>query len=153
MANYKTHSAFNIFLMLPGLVAAIYYFLHPPQALLITFIVTFAYCTLFMNPDLDLVHNIKIMSLRGLLSLPFRFYSKIFKHRGISHSPLFGSLTRILWLGGIALLIFYFIDKALPSARDFKIFYKHYKYFIWYGGAAICLADWSHLLLDIKVRR
>lgn len=110
-----------------------------------TFILTFTYCTLFMNPDLDLVHNIKVLSIRGILSLPFRFYSRIFKHRGISHSLIFGSLTRILWLGGIALVIY----QALPSSRNMN--YCHsYKYFIWYAAAGVCLADWGHLLLDIK---
>ena len=49
-----------------------------------------------MNPDLGLVHKIKLFSLRGFITLPFRGYSKIFKHKGISHSFLLGSFTRII---------------------------------------------------------
>jgi len=153
MASYKTHSTFNIFLALPALLVGIYYFIHPPYALLVTFIATFAYCTLFMNPDLDLAHNIKLLSIRGILTLPFRLYSLVFKHRGISHSLIFGSLTRIIWLAGMALLVFYLVYKALPSTHNFYAYYKYYKFYIWYAAAGICLADWSHLLLDIKVRK
>jgi uncharacterized metal-binding protein len=153
MASYKTHSVFNIFLALPALLAGIYYFLHPPYVLLMTFVVTFAYCTLFMNPDLDLAHNIKLFSLRGVLTLPFRLYSLIFKHRGLSHSLLFGSLTRILWLAGMGLLVFYIVYETLPSTYSFAAYYKHYKYYIWYAAAGMCLADWSHLLLDLRIRK
>lgn len=153
MASYKTHSVFNIFLALPALLTGIYYFLHPPYALLMTFVVTFAYCTLFMNPDLDLAHNIKLFSLRGVLTLPFRLYSLVFKHRGLSHSLLFGSLTRILWLAGMGLLVFYIVYETLPSTYSFAVYYKHYKYYIWYAAAGMCLADWSHLLLDLRVRK
>ncbi len=153
MSNYKTHTKFNLFLALPILTAIGYYTLHPSTILLSTFAGVFAYCTLFMSPDLDLAHQIKLKSLRGFFSLPFRFYSKIFKHRGLSHSALFGSLTRILWLAGIALLTFYLVYSVLPDERTFVRFYGHYKYLIWYGFAGICLADWCHLLLDYtKIR-
>lgn len=153
MANYKTHAAFNVFLALPALVLVIYYLLDPHYALLITFVSAFVYSTLFMNPDLDLAYKIKLVSLRGFLSLPFRSYSLVFKHRGISHSLIFGSLTRIFWLAGMAVIIFYLIYKTLPSGRSFSQFYEQYKFFIWYAAAGICLADWSHLLLDIKIRK
>ncbi len=152
MSGYKTHSSFNLFLALPALVAADYYFLHTPYSLLLTFISSFAYTTLFMSPDLDLVHNIKITSLRGLLSLPFRFYSKVFSHRGISHSFFFGSLTRIVWLFCLATLIFFLLNKTLPTAYSLKKFYRIYEDYLLYGLAGICLADWCHLLLDIKIK-
>ncbi|NGX62142.1 MAG: hypothetical protein K940chlam9_01636 [Chlamydiae bacterium] len=150
MANYKTHSSFNLFLALPIFVVGIYYLLGPSSSYLLTFIGVFAYSTLFMSPDLDLVHNIKLKSLRGVLSLPFRFYSQVFKHRGISHSFFFGSFTRILWLGGIAFLLFFLLYQALPSQKNFLLFYNQHKLYLLYGVAGICLADWCHLLLDIK---
>jgi len=106
-----------------------------------------------MNPDLDLAHKIKLISLRGFLSLPFRWYSLVFRHRGISHSLIFGSLTRLAWLGGMAALLFFLVYKALPSTRSFYATYYAYKYYIWYAAAGMCLADWSHLLLDIKVTK
>lgn len=150
MSNYKTHTKFNLLLALPVLTAGIYYFLTPPHVYLGVFVGTFAYSTLFMTPDLDLVHQVKLRSLRGFFSLPFRYYSRFFRHRGLSHSLLFGSLTRILWLGGVALLIFYLIYQTLPSEKSFLLYFKKYKPFILYAFTGICLADGCHLLLDSK---
>lgn len=148
MSGYKGHCAFNVLLALPILVGAQFYFMHTKPIFLYVFMGAFVYTTLFMNPDLDLVHNIKLMSVRGFFSIPFRAYSMIFRHRGISHSFFWGSLTRILWLGGIGLLVFFVVYKNLPSVSNFKLYWKHYKYFFIYALAGICIADWCHLLLD-----
>lgn len=150
MSSYKGHCAFNILLALPLLAVAQFYFFHPKPHLLFVFIGTFMYTTLFMSPDLDLVHNIKLFSLRGFFSLPFRAYSKVFKHRGISHSFFLGFLTRIGWLVGIALVIFFIFYQTLPSETTYLTTWKHYKPFFLYGLVGICLADWAHLLLDMK---
>lgn len=146
MANYRTHTGFNLFLMLPVLLGFGYYFFQPSEKALIAFTATFTYATLFMNPDLDLVHKIKLFSLRGFITLPFRGYSKIFKHRGVSHSFLLGSFTRIVWLSSILFLLgfsFSFSDHLFS-------FYKYFKTYFIYALIGICLADWSHLLLDTK---
>jgi uncharacterized metal-binding protein len=153
MSNYKGHCAFNVFFALPALVAFQFYFLHPQPLLVGTFIATFVYTTLFMNPDLDLVHRIKLTSLRGIFSLPFRAYSTLFKHRGISHSFFLGSLTRIAWLSGVGLLLFYLTYKTLPSMASFLFFWQRNKPLLLYGFAGICLADWCHLLLDLKLKK
>jgi len=150
MAMYKQHAQFNLFIALPILMGAMYYFLHPARDLMFIFTGTFAYSTLFMNPDMDLANQIRLTSIRGILSIPFRSYSKVFSHRGLSHSLILGSFTRILWLlawGAIAFLIVY---KSLPTKGSILKFYKHYQPFILYGFAGICLADWGHLLLDMK---
>ncbi|HEV3269026.1 MAG TPA: DUF2227 family putative metal-binding protein [Candidatus Rhabdochlamydia sp.] len=149
MANYKIHTGFNLFLMLPILIGLGYYFLQPSEKALIIFTATFIYATLFMSPDLDLVHKIKLFSLRGLLTLPFRGYSKIFKHRGISHSLLLGSFTRIIWLSSL-LFLFSF---SFSFSENLLSFYKHFKTYFIYALIGICLADWSHLLLDVKKTR
>lgn len=150
MSNYKTHVKFNLFLALPVSVAGIYYLYSPPNAFLLTFVTAFCYGTCFMNPDLDLIHQIKLFSLRGLLTLPFRFYSKIFKHRGLSHSILFGTASRILWLSGVALLLFYLIYETWPSEKTFLSYCRQYKTYMYYGLAGIILADWFHLVLDYR---
>ncbi len=150
MSNYKTHVKFNLLLALPISIAGIYYLYSPSNAFLLTFASAFSYSTCFMNPDLDLIHQIKLFSLRGLLTLPFRFYSKIFKHRGISHSMLFGTATRILWLCGIGLLLFYLIYETLPSEKTFLSYCKNYKIYMYYALAGIVLADWFHLILDYR---
>lgn len=152
MSSYKGHCSFNTFLALPALVAAQHYYIRPEPVLLTTFIAAFLYTTFFMSPDLDLVHNIRIRSIRGFFSLPFRAYSYVFKHRGISHSFIFGSATRILWLMGIALMIFFLFYQTLPSESSFLRCCTHYKPYLIFGLAGICLADWCHLLLDLKMR-
>jgi len=150
MSQYKEHSKFNIFIALPILLVAAFYFLHPHRDLLLTFAATFTYSTLFMSPDMDLAYQIKLFSLRGLFSLPFRSYAQFFSHRGLSHNIIFGSLTRILWLAAWGLLVFFAIYKALPTKSSVLKFYKHNEPFILYALAGICFADWCHLLLDRK---
>lgn len=150
MSNYKTHTAFNLLLALPLLTGALLLAFHPPIALLATFAGVFLYSTLFMTPDLDLVHQINPRSLRGMFAYPFRLYSKVFKHRGLSHSALFGSATRILWLAAIFLIVFYIVYRSLPSEKSFWIYYKKYKLYLFYALAAVCFSDWCHLLLDRK---
>ncbi len=149
MAQYKTHTRFNLILALPILLGLTFYTLHPTRPFLVTFGIAFTYATLFMNPDLDLAHQIKLFSLRGVLSLPFRLYSRVFRHRGLSHHPLLGSLTRILWLALWALLTFYLINRAFPNHKSLIQFYLSYKPYIFYGFSGIFLADLCHLLLDV----
>lgn len=150
MPGYKTHVKFNLLLGLPVIVAGAYYLYAPPTPFLVTLAVAFSYSTYFMSPDLDLIHQTKLFSLRGLLTLPFRFYSKFFKHRGLSHSFLFGTATRILWLGGLSILLFYLAYQTIPSEKQFFSYFKPYKLYVLYGLAGVVLADWCHLLLDYK---
>ncbi|MCB1110968.1 MAG: DUF2227 family putative metal-binding protein, partial [Chlamydiia bacterium] len=126
------------------------YFLHPPRDLMLTFAGTFAYTTLFMSPDMDLATNIRLKSIRGVLSLPFRSYAKVFSHRGLSHHPIFGSFTRIVWLLAWGALAFLIVYKSLPSQKSLLKFYKLHEMFILYALGGICFADWGHLLLDLK---
>jgi uncharacterized metal-binding protein len=150
MAMYYGHVRFNLFLALPVFLGAAYYFLHPSRDLMITFAAVFSYSTLFMNPDLDLANQVKLFSIRGLLTLPFRSYATFFSHRGISHNVVLGSLSRILWLAAWGGLIFLVMYKTLPTKATLYKYYRHYQPFILYSLAAICLADWCHLLLDRK---
>jgi len=148
MSNYKTHVTFNLLFALPFVATGTYYLCEPPILFLSTFIIAFSYSTCFMNPDLDLVHQIKLFSLRGILTLPFRFYSKIFKHRGLSHSMWFGTATRILWLSGLGLFLFYLIYRVVPSEKTLLFYFTHCKSYLLYGLAGIVLADLCHLVLD-----
>lgn len=150
IAMYKQHAQFNLFIALSILMGSIYYFLYPSRDLMLTFTGTFAYSTLFMYPDMNLANQIRLMSIRRILSIPFRSYSKVFSHRELSHNLILGSFTRIAWLlawGALAFLIFY---KSLPTKGSFFKFYKIYQPFILYVFGSICLDDWGHLLLDMK---
>ena len=149
MALYKTHATFNIVVALPLLICAGIYFLNPTKSQLIIFAATFAYATLFMSPDLDLANKIKLFSFRGLLTLPFRGYSRFFKHRGLSHSLFFGTLTRILWLGVLLYLILFLFGRHLPDRDQVLALLKNPRFL--FGLTGIALADICHLLLDIKL--
>jgi len=146
MALYKTHTKFNIFLTLPIFIFIMYYFLNAHYSLMLTFSICFIYSTYFMNPDLDLANKIKLLSIRGILSLPFRGYSLIFKHRGISHSPFFGTLTRVGYLGSFFYLIILFFDIQLINKNEFINVLKSELFL--YGFLGIFFSDISHLILD-----
>ncbi len=144
MANYKTHIRFNLFLALPTLLGISWVVAHPTFQMLLLFSAVFAYATFFFNPDLDLAARIKLFSLRGILTLPFRVYSMIFRHRGISHHPLFGTLTRLVWFGGL----FYAVLALFFSIKNPSFVLLDYQQELIFGASAIFCADLCHLLLD-----
>lgn len=150
MANYKTHSFFNIFVALPLILFFMICFCRTSYQAVVIFTCCFTYATLYMNPDLDLSNKIRLFSLRGFLTMPFRGYSLIFRHRGISHSLLFGSVTRILYLGLLFYLFLYILKKPNLSKKHFLMILRS-NYFL-YGFIAIMLADFFHLALDAKKR-
>ena len=147
MANYQTHARFNLLLALPLLAFFLHYFFEPGRQPVILFSGAFAYATLFMNPDLDLANQIKIFSLRGLLTLPFRFYSLVFRHRGLSHHFFLGTLTRLLWLSCFYILIAYLWDQR-NGYETLASFYSRYKSHLIFVFSGIFCADAGHLFLD-----
>lgn len=148
MANYKAHSTFNLLLLLPLATWGMLHFFKPDKQLGAAFIAAFAYSTLFMSPDVDLAHQNKLFSVKGILTLPFRLYSRIFAHRGLSHVPIIGTLTRLAYLGAIGLVCYYCMNKAIPDLESLKVLYQTYDTLILYGVAGIVVADVGHLTLD-----
>lgn len=141
MPAYRTHVTLNLFLGLPlGLAALKYTVLSTPTDVL-TFAGAFIYGTFFLHPDVDLARNIRLFSLKGLLTLPFRPYSYLFRHRGISHMPIIGTLTRVLWLMGFMWLLFSCLDWAYPNLHWNQPPF-------WFGISGLALADFFHVLLD-----
>lgn len=135
MPSYRTHVSVNLFLALPAALAALKYTVQSTPADWIWFGGAFIYGTLFLHPDLDLARNIRLFSLKGLLTLPFRPYSYLFRHRGISHWPIIGTLTRVAWL----LAIFYCLGWTFPHFPNSAM---------WLCIGGIASADLSHILLD-----
>lgn len=127
---------------------ALHWQLQPLRVHMVIFVITFIYGTLFMNPDMDLAYQIRLLSFRGLMTLPFRLYAAFFRHRGISHSLLWGTLTRIGWLAlffwGVSIL---FYKVTFPKETIFAAFIHHPKFWI-YGFLGLFLADISHVVLD-----
>ncbi len=150
MSQYKDHSKFNC-AMLPLLIGAIVFSFNPPIKNVIYFSLAFLYGTFFMNPDLDLAKNIKLLSLRGFFSIPFRSYSYIFKHRGISHSVLFGTITRVGWLFLFILGVLYIIYKKSVTQKDLMLFINTYKEILLFVFLGLFTADLGHLLLDKRL--
>lgn len=148
MARYRTHATFNLLVALPLLIWAAIALFNPTLRHLLIFSAAFAYATLYMNPDLDLANKIKLFSFRGLLTLPFRGYSHLFRHRGLSHLPLIGTVTRILWLSALLYAILVLSGRELPRMTTLQALITSPTFL--FGFTGIALADLCHLLLDIK---
>lgn len=149
MALYKTHAKLNILIALPIVLGICTYLLKTDPKLLLIFSSAFIYGTLYMNPDLDLAHSIKLFSFRGVLTMPFRGYSKIFKHRGISHSIILGTLTRVGYLVGLAFFISYFLLQIPYFHQEAYLFYQSNKTLFITGFLGLFLADFFHILVDV----
>ena len=140
MPSYATHVSVNLLLGLPLSLAAMKYMASSSLTDLTAFSAAFIYGTLFFHPDLDLARNTRLFSIKGILSLPFRPYSYLFKHRGISHIPILGTLTRILWLGALFTLFYLFLDRPIPSLDEIP--------YLLFGSIGLMAADLFHITLD-----
>ncbi len=148
MASYKTHAKFNVMVTLPIVTAGLIYFFNPSIKYILTFIGSFIYGTYFMNPDLDLANQIKLFSIRGLLTVPFRSYSLVFRHRGLSHSFLFGTISRIIWLIAYLIIASYLLLKVTPDRQSVAHYFYLYRDYLVFVLGGLFIADTSHLLLD-----
>lgn len=103
MPSGKTHLRIEL-LLLPVWVALFYLFIDTSWHTGALFAGTYLFSSLLLSPDLDLRHN-RSRRRWGFLGFIWIPYTKIFKHRGVSHSLLFGTLTRLGYLAILALLI------------------------------------------------
>lgn len=103
MPSGKTHLRIEL-LLLPAWVALFYFLIDTSWQAGALFAGAYLFSSLLLSPDLDLRHN-RSRRRWGLLGFIWIPYTKIFKHRGVSHSLLFGTLTRLGYLGVLALLI------------------------------------------------
>ncbi|PIS02725.1 MAG: hypothetical protein COT85_01455 [Chlamydiae bacterium CG10_big_fil_rev_8_21_14_0_10_42_34] len=142
MPSYKTHVSINLFLGLPLTLVALKHTVQVEPTEIACFSAAFIYGTIFLHPDLDLARNIRLFSLKGLLTLPFRPYSYLFRHRGISHIPIIGTLSRILWLIFFFYFIFTCLNWAMPNVIEYNGVY------IAFALAGVAAADLIHVLLD-----
>ncbi|MEW6216100.1 MAG: DUF2227 family putative metal-binding protein [Candidatus Bipolaricaulota bacterium] len=116
MPQGRTHLAFELG-TLPGWVA-LGVVLHAGRTSLVFFTGAYVMASLFLSPDLDLAKSDASRRWRRARFL-WRPYAAFFRHRGISHSPLFGPLTRILYLAvlGAALwaILHMVVDVPFPQ--------------------------------------
>ena len=89
--------------------------LTPAQA--ISFSAAYAVGTLLLSPDLDLaeghVDSKRHWGVLGALWVP---YGLMFSHRGLSHTWLLGPLTRLAYMGLLALFVFGLLLAVWPGA-------------------------------------
>lgn len=150
MAKYRTHVSFNLLVGYP-LGAFLFFFYYSSSHFLFgLFSGSFLLSTLILNPDLDISHSVKLFSLRGLLTLPFRPYSYIFSHRGISHYPIIGTCTRIVYIGFFSFCIFLIIYGEIPTKKLITSLYEAYSTPFWVVLIGLIYADLCHILLDGK---
>jgi uncharacterized metal-binding protein len=98
MPSGRTHNVINLTFLLPFAWAASSR--HTPQELIVTGGVSYIFATYFLSPDLDLEYSGPSSRWR-ILRLFWKPYSWLFHHRGLSHSLLFGTLTRLTYLAAL----------------------------------------------------
>ncbi|HCL58015.1 MAG TPA: hypothetical protein DHW82_13555 [Spirochaetia bacterium] len=110
MPSGKTHDFFNILVLIVGIAVVFSYNLLADQMdedvlknCLYLFLGSYIFSTFMLSPDLDLHKNRSKLNW-GFLRFIWYPYSKIFSHRGISHSLIFGILTRLVYI-----YFFYFL--------------------------------------------
>jgi len=101
LALGRTHELINL-LALPGFL----YFL--PKEFYLPFSVGYVLGTFLLSPDLDLKHS-KPSKRWKALKILWRPYQKKSKHRGISHIPLLGTFTRLLYIFLIITALYYLL--------------------------------------------
>lgn len=123
-----------------------------------TFSIGYGFGTTILTPDIDLGPN----RFAGVSKLFLYPYSLIFKHRGISHSLFFGTLSRIVYGFFIGVLLLtlgsLLIDRNMELTLDLSVLVKElfldYNYQIWWHKWLAWLylglfwSDFSHILLD-----
>jgi len=111
------------------------------------FVGAYLFGTFFMSPDMDL-DRCRPSSNWGILRFLWHPYARIFKHRGLSHVPIFGTLTRVLYLlmvAGIVVLIVRFafgLRVSLPALERTDLG------LVLALGTGLCLSDLLHIAVD-----
>ena len=97
MASGRTHDIINLIALPP-----IVYYLSPSDFPF--FISGYLAGTFFLSPDVDTYHSNPVKRWK-FLKFIWKPYTKLSKHRGISHLPFYGSLVKIVYL----MMIFYLL--------------------------------------------
>lgn len=102
MPNFRAHTVINLLSAAGMSYAAVTRYGIDPQRVAIS-AAAFTVATFFLSPDLDLKHSSPTRNW-GFFRWFWRPYQLFFKHRGLSHSLIFSSLTRLGYLLGVATL-------------------------------------------------
>lgn len=166
MPNYIAHTVIN---MSAGAAAA--YFLKTQSLIGMNSLIlsgfAFTFATLFLSPDLDLNYSNPARNW-GPLRILWWPYSLFFKHRGLSHSILFSSITRLSYLALVLCLCTIGLYSAnswaagahwnnaliVSASYTQNSVLSHFSWMLQYSKeliailAAIFSADFCHILAD-----
>jgi uncharacterized metal-binding protein len=153
LALGRTHELINL-LALPGFL----YFL--PKEFYLPFSIGYVLGTFLLSPDLDLRHS-KPSKRWKALKILWRPYQKKSKHRGISHIPILGTLTRLLYIFLLITALYYLlyfllshywqestqkISQLNPLIFAEKLAYKEWTFYALLGLIA---SEIIHISLDL----
>lgn len=132
MPSGKTHDWFNtlfLFILLIILVPIAYQMGFFKNSFFkncsYLFVGAYLVSTFLLSPDLDL-HRNRSKNNWGFIRFIWFPYSKLFKHRGLSHSLIFGTLTRLFYLYifyFIALLVYFFFFTKTVLFHELPFFF------------------------------
>lgn len=105
MASGRTHDIVNLVAFGP-----IVYYLQPVD--FISFTAGYIAGTFFLSPDNDIYHSSQNKRWKFLKFIWYP-YTRIFKHRGISHIPFYGMVTKLLYLSFIFLIFLFSVKLTL----------------------------------------
>jgi len=155
MAKGRVHDGFNLFFGGAALATLIFYKFH--SAILIGFATGFFFSSFLFSPDTD-IRPKKRSGVLAFILFPYSFFSK---HRGLSHSLFWGTITRVFYLLTMGLIIVFVLHRmnymdfgvgpyklALESfVRDYDYDLPFYKGVTWFLIGQF-IADCCHLLVD-----
>jgi len=150
LASGRTHDIINL-LALPPLV----YYLKPSDY--IGFSTGYLIGTFFLSPDNDIYHSLPNKRWKFLKVL-WKPYTKLFSHRGISHLPVVGVLSKLLYLFfiffvivlSVYILLGYFYPEGKKAVSKIAIDYSYLTspFFVSFL-VGLFLSEIIHILTDI----
>ncbi len=142
MPSGRVHETVNLLVLPPTL-----YWL-PETLTKVPFAAGYLVGTFWLTPDLDLTTS-RPARRWGLLRFLWLPYAWLFRHRGLSHRPLLGAFTRVLYLAALAGLGLWLLDSFGYRWQPELNLGRHWLSFF----AGLLLADALHLLLDTVCTR
>lgn len=103
----------------------------------------------FLSPDLDMeqrtVSETLLYRLHPLVGFPFRAfwfpYAKLFTHRGVSHWPLVGTVTRLAYIAVWAAAVWLVVRQpVIPPFWEWPE--------TWGAVVGLCISDVAHWVCD-----
>ena len=104
---------------------------------------------MLLSPDLDLARS-DPHNRWGLLRHCWKPYAKLFRHRGVSHNPLLGPLSRLfylgLWAAAVLAGLYYLFAVEMEFLHHWKENLRGAA--LWALSIGLVLPNEIHILLD-----